>query len=106
MVLSAIVCRSHSDHDPSNPDVELARFYWAEAHAKLGLAHFRVGEFGRASGMQVVDLLEAWRAEGIDTEAYYLHDNAHLTGRGYGGMALRLADAIQPRLARLERPRP
>jgi len=34
--------------DPSNPEVELARFYAAEAHAKLGLALLRHGEFERA----------------------------------------------------------
>lgn len=37
-----------TDRDRSNLDVELARFYAAEAHSKLGMDFFRLGDFTRA----------------------------------------------------------
>lgn len=54
-------------HDPSNPEVELARFYAAEAHTKLGLASFRNGDFGPARR----EFEQAARVEGNFPDLYY-----------------------------------
>jgi tetratricopeptide (TPR) repeat protein len=53
--------------DPSSPDVELARFYSAEAHAKLGQSFLHKGEFARAED----EFRHAIQVEGAFPDLYY-----------------------------------
>jgi len=53
--------------DPSNPEVELARFYAAEAHTKIGMSSFPTGDFPRARR----EFEHAIRVEGNFPDLYY-----------------------------------
>lgn len=53
--------------DPSNPEVELARFYAAESRTKLGLAAFQAADFTRARH----EFEQAARVEGNFPDLYY-----------------------------------
>jgi tetratricopeptide (TPR) repeat protein len=55
------------DRDPSNPEVELARFYSAEAHSQLGLERFQAGDLSGAEA----EFLKAVQVEGSYPDLYY-----------------------------------
>jgi lysophospholipase L1-like esterase len=66
-----------------------------QAEGSAGLADLRyMADFGRASGMRVVDPMETWLAGDVDVRRYYLADNVHLTGLGYGKLGEATAQAV------------
>ena len=72
--------------------VPLPRREQVEGSAPLSDLEY-VARVGRSRGIQVVELVRAWRQRGVEAREFFLNDNVHLTASGYREVAEAVAAA-------------